>query len=314
MGGWPPDRPKPAQQKPPEKAQAPPAVENLPPRDVAHPADKQQDGKGNKDNQGPAGQQGGKPADVTPKQQGDAGARQTGDTTGKPANDAGSRHGGDGPVKIDERPGDAPHQTGDQHPGWHLTTNFTAWNAQSQALWQPRPDSRTPSGSTDAKGAQQGGQRYEKFTHRLNLDDCRADNGKFDREKLKAKLDDFVGKDQLARTTARLDAARDPQHHGPVSTRPMEMTVRVENARSYVDVREVEKAMHDVSDKYRVHCRVEIPGRPPIDIRPGPVVPSDKKAGAGHGADPPRPVRPDEGFRPQPVPQFKPVHNNPRGK
>lgn len=324
LGGGSADKAK-QPQKPPDKSSASSEARKQPP-----PADtQQQNGKGSKDNQGTAGPQGGKPGDVTPRQPGDVASRQPGgsgsgqpaDTAGRQTGDAGSRRGGDAPAKAEGgRPGDVRQQAGDQHPGWRQSANFGEWRAQSQALWQPRPDSRTPAGPTDAKGTQHSDQRYEKFSHRINLEDCRADNGKLDRGRLKAKLEGFVRADQLERTNARVHAANDRHYQGPVvSNRPMEVTVRFEHARSYVDVREVASAMREVSDKYRVHCRAEIPGRPPVDFRPGPVIPSDRKPGAGQGrlgTDPPRVHDPQEGVQLRRVPQVPPGgwRNTPRGR
>ncbi|GAA3431723.1 hypothetical protein [Kutzneria kofuensis] len=312
-----PRTPKPPTDKPP----VPPDAQKSQ-HDTNHPADKttQPDGKGGKDNHGPAGPQGGKPADGAPKSV---------DKTDNRTHDPGSGHAGDGPAKPGDNGGvrvaDAPRHGDDHQPGPHVSTNFAEWKASFQAQWQPHPDAAMKPVAPDAK--QHGDQKPEGFVNRLDLDGCRTPDGKLDPAKLKAELVRAVKTDISMSLQAHLrtDIGKPPQRdaagypHGghtgrEVHTRPIEVTVRVEHAKSNAEVRQVQDVFTEVRKEFKVNGHVES-GRPPVEV-------PEPTPGSGYKPRPeprpvPHPVRGPEHpqvqrgshevHRPQPVPPPRPI-------
>jgi len=269
---------KPKTPKPP--TDNPPVPPDAQKSQLTRPADKttQPDGK---DNHSPAGPQGGKPADGAPKS-GDTGPRQPGDRSGDP----GPRHSGDGPVKISDgaRIADAPHHAGDQQPGPRMSSSFADWKASFRAQWQPHPEAAMKPVSPEVKIDR----RPEKFSVNLDLSDgCRDQHGKLVMEKVKAKIAELYNSARSERTSAHLkndsgpapttDAKGYPHGgHREVHLGKADVTVHVQHARSYDEVRQVRTALDQVRGEYKVTGHVEVGGRPVAD-RPGPTPHHDQK-------------------------------------
>jgi hypothetical protein len=212
-----------------------------------------------------------------------------------------------------------------------MSDNMAQWKDKAQSDWQPRPTERATSGPADTKGGPRESQRPEKFSHTENLDRFRDSHGKLDKERLKDAFRTDIKADISARLKA--DLAKPAQsgdrlgypHHTPAGTqadrqshfRPMEVTVRVENAKSAAEVRVAQNAMTEVSKEFAVKGRVEVPGRPG-DTRPEPVTPFGGSGGPGqHRTDAPVRHEPRSGQSPvmPSVPHAPPVWRPiPRGR
>jgi hypothetical protein len=273
--------------KPPVSPDAQKSQQDHPANQAAHP-----DGRQGKDNQGPAGPQGGKAPDIGgPK--GDAASHQADNKTG------GTHRSGDGPVKISEVPGprntDGPHRGADQPPGPRAPTDFAAWKAQYESHSAPHPDTATRPASEVKLAVELPPLKY---SHTLDLaekvrdshgnltdkDKYRDSDGKLDWGKVRADLNRIThqGVDKAQHEQRRPGGTPGSRE---LRIQPVDITVHLQHAKSdteIVQVRAVFKEVAQGATNWEVRTHVDRldphPHQPDI---PGPKTQPETRPGPG---------------------------------